>query len=163
MPSEGMQGAALTILLVEDNMSHAELVKRSLETHALVKTIYHVRDGEAALAYLFRRGVYADPAQSPRPHVVLLDLRLPKLSGLEVLRELRASSTFRAVPVVVLTTSAAERDVRGAYAQYVNSYLVKPIDFGQFTQLMHDLGTYWLGWNHYPAWDTEAPERQEGG
>lgn len=161
MPSETTQGTALTILLVEDNMSHAELVKRSLETHALVNTIYHVRDGEAALDYLFRRGAYIDPARSPRPHVVLLDLRLPKLSGLEVLRELRASSTLRTVPVVVLTTSAAERDVVGAYAHYVNSYLVKPIDFGQFTQLMHDLGTYWLGWNHYPGWDANPTERQE--
>lgn len=160
MPTVGMQGGTLVILLVEDNLSHAELVKRSLGTHALVNTIYHVRDGEAALAYLFRRGIYADPAQSPRPHVVLLDLQLPKRSGLEVLRELRTSPTLRMLPVVVLTTSAAERDVLGAYEHYANSYLVKPVDFEQFMQLMHDLGTYWLRWNHYPTWADETVGRQ---
>lgn len=150
MPSEDVQGAPLTILLVEDNIPHAELVKRSLEAHQIANRIYHVADGEAALAYLFRQGVYADPVTSPRPHVVLLDLRLPKLSGLEVLREIRASRELHTVPVVVLTTSTAARDVTRAYEQHVNSYLVKPVDFAQFTQLMHDLGFYWLSWNYYP-------------
>jgi CheY-like chemotaxis protein len=151
MPNEDTHGAPLTILLVEDNISHAELVKRSLESHHLAHRIYHVADGEAALAYLLRQGVYADPVTSPRPHVVLLDLRLPRLSGLEVLREIRASSTLHTLPIVILTTSTAERDVAMAYAQHANSYLVKPVDFAQFTQLMHDLGLYWLGWNYYPA------------
>jgi DNA-binding response OmpR family regulator len=151
MPGEDVQGGPLTILLVEDNLPHAELVKRTFEAHQITTRIYHVCDGEAALAYLFRQGVYADPATSPRPHVVLLDLRLPKLSGLEVLKEIRASSVLHTVPVVVLTTSTAERDVVGAYEQHVNSYLVKPVDFAQFAQLMHDLGRYWLNWNYYPG------------
>jgi CheY-like chemotaxis protein len=151
MPSEGVHSAPLTILLVEDNIPHAELVKRSLEAHQIANRVYHVADGEAALDYLFRQGVYTDPMTSPRPHVVLLDLRLPKLSGLEVLREIRASndSDLHTVPVVVLTTSAAERDVTRAYEQRANSYLVKPVDFTQFMQLIHDLGLYWLGWNYY--------------
>jgi CheY-like chemotaxis protein len=153
MPSKDMHGAPLTILLVEDNIPHAELVKRSLEAHQIANKIYHVADGEAALDYLFRQGVYTDPVTSPRPHVVLLDLRLPKLSGLEVLREIRASSDsdLHTVPVVVLTTSTAEQDVTSAYAQHANSYLIKPVDFAQFMQLMDNLGFYWLGWNYYPV------------
>jgi DNA-binding response OmpR family regulator len=152
MLSEDVHCAPLTILLVEDNIPHAELVKRSLEGHQIANRIYHVADGEAALNYLFRQGVYADPVASPRPHVVLLDWRLPKLSGLEVLREIRAASDsdLHTVPVVVLTTSTAEQDIINAYEQHANSYLVKPVDFAQFTQLMHDLGFYWLGWNYYP-------------
>ena len=150
MPSEDMHGDPLIILLVEDNLPHAELVKRSLEGHEIANKIYHVSDGEAALAYLFRQGVYADPATSPRPHVVLLDLRLPKVSGLDVLREIKTSNHLCTIPVVVLTTSTAERDVVSAYAQHANSYLVKPVDFAAFTRLMHDLGFYWLLWNHHP-------------
>src|SRR5215510_15205623 len=94
-PTEDGHGDPLTILLVEDNLPHAELVKRGLETHAIANKIYHVSDGEAALAYLFRQGVYADPATSPRPHVVLLDLRLPKVSGLDVLREIKTNNDLR--------------------------------------------------------------------
>ena len=151
MTSEDAHSVPLTILLVEDEIPHAELVKRGLEAHQIANKIYHVADGEAALDYLFRQGVYADPDTSPRPHVVLLDLRLPRLSGLEVLREIRASSdsNLHTVPVVVLTSSAATQDVTSAYEQHANSYLVKPVDFAQFMQLIHDLGFYWLGWNYY--------------
>jgi len=151
MPSEDVHGGPLTILLVEDNLPHAELVKRSLETHEIANRIYHVSDGEAALAYLFRQGVYADPATSPRPHVVLLDLRLPKVSGLDVLREIKTHNDLCTIPVVILTTSTAQRDVVSAYAQHANSYLVKPVDFAAFTRLMHDLGLYWFLWNYYPT------------
>ncbi|HEY7489986.1 MAG TPA: response regulator [Candidatus Tectomicrobia bacterium] len=151
MSSYDVHSTPLTILLVEDNIPHAELVKRSLATHQIANRIYHVADGEAALDYLFRQGLYADPVTSPRPHVVLLDLRLPRLSGLEVLREIRAArdSNVHTVPVVVLTTSTAPQDVTSAYEQRANSYLVKPVDFAQFMQLMHALGLYWLGWNYY--------------
>jgi len=149
MLSEAVQDGPPTILLVEDNLSHAELVKRTLEAQQIVHRLYHAGDGEAALAYAFRRGVYADPAASPRPHVVLLDLRLPRLSGMKVLTAIRASKALHTMPVVVLTTSTAERDVVYAYEHQVNSYLVKPIDYRQFSQLMHDLGLYWLNWNYY--------------
>jgi CheY-like chemotaxis protein len=151
MPSEAVPGGPLTILLVEDNLPHAELVKRTLQAHQIVHRLYHVDDGEAALAYLFRHGEYADPATSPRPQVVVLDLHLPKLSGLEVLKAIRASRELHTVPVVILTTSTAERDVVCAYEHHVNSYLVKPVDYAQFSQLLHDLDFYWLNWNYNPG------------
>ncbi|MCP4661636.1 MAG: response regulator [bacterium] len=143
-------GEPLRILLVEDNAAHAMLVIRSFEDHRVANNIHHVSDGEAALDYLFRRGVYTDPQKSPRPHLLLLDLRLPKIDGLEVLKEIRTAREFDSMPVVVLTTSHAEVDVCKAYEHHANSYLVKPLDFDKFTQLMDDLGFYWLGWNHYP-------------
>lgn len=145
-----MQGEPLNILLVEDNPDHAELIRRSFADHRVVNDIYHVVDGEAALDYLFRRGVYSDPSTSPKPHVILLDLRLPKVDGLEVLKNIRQSPDLRTVPVVVLTTSQADQDVARAYGEYANSYLVKPVDFAGFSKMMEDLGFYWLGWNHYP-------------
>jgi CheY-like chemotaxis protein len=148
--SEQQKNMLRNILLVEDNEAHAELVMRSFEDHALANKIYHVKDGEEALDYLFHRGLYADIGTSPVPHVVLLDLRLPKIDGLEVLRQIRESDATKRLPVVVLTTSAAEVDVAKAYKYHVNSYLVKPLDFDQFSKLMKDLGYYWLAWNHYP-------------
>ena len=135
------------ILLVEDNFDHAELIMRSLEDHRVINQIHHVADGEAALNYLFRRDEYADPKQSPRPHLVLLDLRLPKIDGLEVLKEVKTSETLRAIPVVILTSSSAQNDLARAYDYHANSYLVKPLDFVQFKGLMNDLGFYWLAWN----------------
>jgi CheY-like chemotaxis protein len=140
----------LIILLVEDNIAHAELVKRSLEDHPVANRIIHVADGESALAFLFRRGRFSDPDSSPKPHVVLLDLRLPRVDGLEVLKEIRTSAELEKLPVVVLTTSEAERDVAKAYEYHANSYLVKPLDFDKFAKLMDDLGFYWLQWNYYP-------------
>ena len=150
MLSKLMQGEPFTILLVEDNPAHAELVLRSFEDHRVANTIVHLSDGESALDYLFRRGPFADPGESPRPHVILLDLRLPRMDGLEVLKEIRADDDLHTLPVVILTTSEAERDVAMAYEQHTNSYVVKPLDFEGFTALMGDLGFYWLGWNYYP-------------
>lgn len=138
------------ILLVEDNPAHAELVKRSLEGHTVANRIIHINDGEKALDFLFRRGAFADPEQSPRPHVVLLDLRLPRVDGLEILREIRTSAELEKLPVVILTTSEAEMDAAKAYEHHANSFLVKPLDFDKFVQLMEDLGFYWLKWNYYP-------------
>ena len=139
------------ILLVEDNPDHAELVIRSLEGHPLTNKIHHLSDGEAALDYLFQRGRFGDAGKRPRPHIVLLDLGLPKIRGLEVLEKIRESRDLDVVPVVVLTTSNAESDVGDAYRLHANSYLVKPHDFEKFTDLMEALGFYWLRWNHYPG------------
>lgn len=150
MTTAQLKEEPVDILLVEDNVSHAELVMRSLGEHRLAKKIHHVTDGEAALDYLFRRGPFRDPDRFPRPQLVLLDLRLPKIDGLEVLKKIRESDELRRIPVVILSTSYAEPDVGKAYDYHVNSYLVKPLDFEQFTRLMSDLGFYWLGWNHYP-------------
>ena len=145
-----MKGEPLVILLVEDNSAHAELIMRSFEVQLVANQIFHVCDGEAALDYLFRRGNYTDPKTSPAPHVVLLDLRLPKVDGLEVLKQIRLSEKKKKLPVVILTTSNGESDVAKAYEYHANSYLVKPLDFDKFSKLMSDLGYYWLGWNYYP-------------
>jgi CheY-like chemotaxis protein len=147
MENKNLPGSPVIILLVEDNQDHAELVKRSFEEHRVANALHHVSDGEEALDYLFRRGAYTDPEKSPRPHVVLLDLRLPKIDGLEVLKEIRTCKELGRIPVVILTTSDAEMDVARAYDAHVNSYLVKPVDFEKFLQLMNDLGFYWLAWN----------------
>ena len=145
----------LSILLVEDNPAHAELVQRSLENHRVANKIYHVSDGKAALAYLFRQGVYADERRSPRPHIILLDLRLPKIGGFEVLRQVKSSEDLKHIPVLILTTSGAERDMLKAYDSNANGYVVKPLDFETFKQLMEELGYFWLGWNQAP-WSEEA-------
>ncbi len=135
------------IMLVEDNPDHGELVVRTLAEHRVPNRIWHFTDGQTALDYLFRRGAYADPASSPRPHLILLDLRLPRVDGLEVLRIVKENRELRSIPVVVLTSSAAEQDVAGAYRNHVNSYLVKPVGYEEFNQLMGDMGFYWLAWN----------------
>lgn len=145
-----MTGEPIHILLVEDNPDHAELVRRSLEEHRVANRLHHLTDGQSALDYLFRRGAFADPASSPRPHIVLLDLRLPRVDGLEVLKAIKEDNDLRTIPVVVLTTSGAEKDIATAYRRYVNSYLVKPVGFDDFQNLMKDLGFYWLGWNMNP-------------
>ena len=150
MIEEKINGEPLTILLVEDNPAHADLVKRTLKNHRIVNKIFSVPDGEQVLDYLFRRGEYADPNTSPRPHVILLDLRLPKIDGQEVLKTIKEDESLKSIPVVILTTSKAEQDVSKAYMNHANSYLVKPVDFGKFSRMMSDLGFYWLSWNQNP-------------
>ena len=135
------------ILLIEDNQDHADLIIRSLKGHDLAKEIRHISDGEVALNYLFRRNEYASLLKSPYPGMILLDLRLPKIDGLEVLKEIKSCERLRRIPVVILTTSEAERDISSAYNNHANSYLVKPVDFDRFTELMSSLCYYWLGWN----------------
>ena len=139
--------APLRVLLVEDDPDHAELVKRGLdECHANLQLI-HVEDGEAALAYLRRR----DAPDSPeRPHLILLDLRLPRIDGLEVLREIKASPDLADIPCVVLTTSRAEGDMVKAYRLHANSYLVKPGSYERFVELMAEVERYWLRQNSRP-------------
>lgn len=150
MGREKVKFESAMILLVEDNQDHADLIMRSLKDHQVANSVEHISDGEAALDYLFRRDQYADPVRSPRPGVILLDLRLPKIDGLEVLKEIKTSEELRKIPVVILTTSEAERDIAHAYEYHANSYLVKPVDFVEFTELMSNLCYYWLSWNHHP-------------
>ncbi len=126
------------------------MVLEALEEHRIANQTHHVEDGEAALDYLFRRGRYTEEATSPRPHVVLLDLRLPKVDGLQVLKEIKEDPGLKTIPVIVLTTSDAERDMAQAYEHHANSYVVKPVDFEMFVRLMNDLGFYWLSWNKCP-------------
>jgi CheY-like chemotaxis protein len=145
-----MNGEPVLVMLVEDNVDHAELVMRTLAEHRVANRIQHFTDGQSALDYLFHRGDYASAAAYPYPHVILLDLRLPRVDGLEVLQKIKDSAELKHIPVVVLTTSEAERDVAHAYDHHVNSYLVKPVGYEAFSELMEDLGFYWLGWNTHP-------------
>jgi CheY-like chemotaxis protein len=145
-----MKGEPIVILLVEDEDSHAEIVRRNFESCRMANQLIHVSDGQAALDYLHRRNGYSDPAKSPRPGVILLDLRLPKVDGLEVLKNIKTDSALSNIPVVILTTSKAEADMVKAYNNHANSYLVKPVDFTQFSQLMETFGFYWLAWNQNP-------------
>lgn len=146
-----MNGEPVTILLVEDDPAHAEIARRNLDGCRMANRMIHLPDGQAALDYLFGREQYADRRAFPRPHLILLDLRLPKVDGLEVLARLKENEETASIPVVVLTTSAAESDMIAAYANHVNSYLVKPVDFDKFTRLMEAFGYYWIAWNQYPG------------
>lgn len=138
------------ILLVEDNKSDEELALRALKKANVSNKIVVVRDGAAALDYLFARGTYEGRDTREVPQVVLLDLNLPKMGGLEVLREIRADERTRLCPVVVLTSSKEDRDLEGAYELGCNSYIVKPVDFTQFAEAVRQLGLYWLVLNQRP-------------
>ena len=144
---EEIRGNPAVILLVEDEEAHAILVMRALEERRVANKIYWVKDGEEALDFLYRRGRYAE---APRPDLILLDLRLPKKDGHEVLMEIKQSEELRVIPVVVLTTSESEVDMMRAYIQYANSYLVKPLDFEKFERMVEHVGFYWLVWNRHP-------------
>jgi len=141
----------MTILLVEDNPDHVVLIRRSFAEHDVRAALMVVPDGEEAVSYLFRRGEWSDSAKSPRPNLILLDLRLPKLSGFHVLEEVKRSPDLTDIPVVVLTTSQADADMDRAYSSHANSYLVKPVEFDRFLELVGDIGRYWLKWNRQPA------------
>jgi two-component system response regulator len=145
--------ATMEILLVEDNPDDVALTLNAFASHNLSNTIEVVRDGEEALDYLFCKGEYAGREVNDPPRVILLDLRLPKIDGLEVLRRIKADSHTRNIPVVILTTSQEERDVVRGYSLGVNSYIVKPVDFDQFVGAARLLGMYWLLLN------TPAPAR----
>lgn len=145
-----MVGEPIMVMLVEDNVDHAELVIRTLEDHRVANKVRHFLDGQSALDYLFRRGEF-EGQTTIRPHVILLDLRLPRVDGIDVLRAIKESDDLKAIPVVVLTTSEAEKDVARAYYNHANSYLVKPVGFDEFKRLMDDLGFYWLSWNTHPG------------
>ena len=143
--------AQTIILLVEDDEAHAILISRIIEKTGVANKIYRVGDGEEALDYIFHRGNYAAKESSPRPDLVLLDLRLPKLDGHEVLIAIKQSEKLNSIPVVVLTTSENESDVLKAYRNHANSYLVKPMGFGEFSELIRELGFYWLVRNRPPV------------
>ncbi len=145
-----MVGEPVQVLLIEDNDDHAELITRQLADHRIANRIFRLSDGQEALDYMFHKGKYSNPEKKEEPHVVFLDLRLPKVDGLEVLRLMKESEELRKIPVVILTTSEAERDVARAYHYHANSYVVKPVDYEKFRALMNDLGFYWMSWNTYP-------------
>ncbi len=135
------------ILLAEDNSDHAELIQTCFQDQNLLNEVRHVRDGEMAIDYLLQQGKFEDPATSPRPDLILLDLRMPKIDGLEVLSRIKSTEGLKRIPVVILTTSDAESDVAKASDLHANSYLVKPIGFEDLFELLKDMGFYWLAMN----------------
>ncbi len=145
-----------TILLVEDNADDEALILRSLHRHNIANEIAVVHDGAEALDYLFATGQYADRDPRIRPQVILLDLKLPKIDGLEVLRRIRAHELTALIPVVILTSSDEERDIIEGYRLGANSYVRKPIDFAQFAEAIRSLGLYWLILNE-PVPSSGAP------
>src|SRR5512133_3719350 len=144
------KGEPLVILFIEDDPAHAEITMRNFKKNRISNKVIHLWDGQEALDYLFHHGKYTDPATSPLPHLILLDLRLPKVDGLEVLEKIRSVDKLKCIPVVILTTSDTEADITKAYTYNVNSYLVKPMDYDKFSNLIEAFGFYWVVWNKYP-------------
>ena len=136
------------VLLVEDNPRDAELTIRALKKHNLANQLFHVEDGAEALDFLFRRGKYEGRQADISPKVVLLDLKLPKVNGLEVLRTMKSDPHVRTIPVIMVTSSAEDPDIKAAYDLGANGYVIKPVQFDEFMEAISRLGIYWLMVNH---------------
>lgn len=141
---------AVEILLVEDNPHDAELTIRALKKKHLANKVFHVEDGAQALDFLFARGRFADRNMEDSPKVILLDLKLPRINGLEVLSAIKEDERTRNIPVVIVTSSAEDPDVHTAYQLGANSYVIKPVEFDAFIEAMSKVGIYWLMVNHPP-------------
>lgn len=139
---------AVEILLVEDNPRDAELTVRALKKRHLASKLHHVEDGVEALDFLFARGKYAGRKMEDAPKVILLDLKLPRINGLEVLSAIKADERTSFIPVVIVTSSAEDPDVNKAYQLGANSYVIKPVQFDAFIEAMTKIGVYWLMVNH---------------
>lgn len=145
-----MKQAQVEILLVEDNSYDIELALHALRREGLANRVEVVRDGEEALDFLFCRGTFADRSTAQPPRLVLLDLKLPRADGLQVLKELKNNPVTQPIPVVILTASREEQDLVNSYRMGVNSYIQKPVDFEQFRQTVKQLGLFWLVVNQPP-------------
>lgn len=149
-PSDTSFEQPISIVLVEDNPADAELAMRALRRGRIGNQIQWLQDGAEALDFLFCRGDYTHRTMTNQPKVILLDLKLPKVNGLEVLRQLKSDPRTQTIPVVVLTSSAEDRDVIESYQLGVNSYIVKPVDCEQFNYAVQQLGFYWVLFNRLP-------------
>ena len=138
------------IILVEDNISDADLVIRSLRKNNIANNVVHLEDGQKALDYIFSEGEWAGRNNAIFPKVILLDLKMPKVNGIEVLHRLKSNEETKNIPVVVLTSSKEDPDVKECYRLGVNSYVVKPVEFDDFVKAISNLGLYWLIINHGP-------------
>lgn len=143
-------GTDVEILLIEDNANDVELALRALKKNNLANRLHVVSDGAEALDFIFAQGPYSSRSVVDGPKVILLDLKLPKIDGIDVLRAIRADDRTKGTPVVVLTTSSEERDIVETYRLGVNSYIVKPVNFEKFVDVVRELGFYWLVLNHPP-------------
>ncbi|MES2618761.1 MAG: response regulator [Bacteroidota bacterium] len=139
-----MENNELEILLIEDNVNDAELTTRALKKNKIANHIIHLHDGAIALDFLFGKGDYEGRNTKNKPKVILLDLKMPKISGLEVLEQLKSNTLTKHIPVVMLTSSKEHPDIEKAYELGANSYIVKPVDFESFRKTVNDLGVYWL-------------------
>ncbi len=146
-----MNGSQVEIVIVEDNPNDAELISRVLGKHGLARKSIILKDGVEALDYLFAQGSFADRRAGDVLKVILLDLKLPKIDGIEVLRRLKSDERTRDIPIVALTSSTEQRDLKAAYELGVNSYVSKPIKFPEFAKVVAELGTYWLEVNRLPG------------
>jgi two-component system, response regulator len=146
-----MNDSHVEILLVEDNPNDIKLALHAFRTHNLANQVHVVRDGAEALEFIFCTGRYDQRNFNDTPKVILLDLKLPLVDGLEVLRQVKSNPRTQIIPVVIMTASREERDVVESYQIGVNSYIVKPVDFDQFTEAVRQLGYYWLLLNQLPA------------
>ncbi len=140
----------VNILLVEDNPDHAELTLKALEDGRVSNRVFWVKDGEEALDFLHRRRRWADAAASPRPWLILLDVKLPKVDGHEVLRRIKGDDDLRAIPVVMLTTSEREEEVEASYRAGANSFVTKPVRFADFVERIKAVKLYWMLTNRLP-------------
>jgi two-component system response regulator len=143
-----MLNSEVEILLVEDNSSDAELTMRALKKKDISNNIFHVKDGAEALDFIFCTGKYAERNKEIKPRIILLDLNMPKVSGIEVLKQVKSHEETKSIPVIVLTSSKEDSDIEACYQLGVNSYVVKPVGFENFTKAIADLGMYWLLLNH---------------
>jgi two-component system response regulator len=139
-----MENREIDILLIEDNENDAELAIRALQKNNVARNIIHLKDGEDALDFLFGKGQYEGRNINNKPQVILLDLKMPKVSGLEVLEQIKSNELTKTIPVVMLTSSKEHPDVAKAYLLGANSYIVKPVDFDNFRKVVNELGIYWL-------------------
>jgi CheY-like chemotaxis protein len=139
------------VLLIEDTDADAELTMRALKKRGLANNLIWVKDGAEALDFLYARGTFSQRVSSTNPKVILLDLRLPRVSGLDVLKTIKSDERLKAIPVVVLTSSKDDMDVRECYRLGVNSYISKPVAFDDFTKVVADMGMYWLLMNKPPS------------
>jgi two-component system, response regulator len=146
-----MQQTEIEILLVEDTRSDAEMTIRALKKNKIGNDIIHLKDGREALDFLFGIGEYAGRDVTKMPRVILMDLKMPRLDGIGTLQQLKASELTRKIPVVVLTSSKENPDIQKCYALGVNSYIVKPVEFGDFIKVVSDLGLYWVLHNQSPS------------
>lgn len=138
------------IIMVEDNASDAELAIRALKKSNIVNGVLHLKNGEEALEYIFAEGRYTERDLRETPKIILLDLKMPKVSGLEVLRILKSDERTKAIPIIILTSSSEDKDIREGYDLGANSYIVKPVGFESFLKAVSDIGLYWLLLNQHP-------------
>jgi two-component system, response regulator len=144
------ESVEIEILLVEDNMADAELALHAFKKHKIANHVLHVQDGAEALDFLFSRGAYRNQSLLHNPRLILLDLKLPKVDGLQVLKELKGNPATKAIPTILLTSSNEERDLVASYQLGVNSYIQKPVNFMEFQDVVRQLGLYWLVVNKKP-------------